>query len=160
MFILVMGVAGSGKTTVGKALSDALGWPFYDADDFHSAENVRKMASGEPLTDDDRRPWLDQLHQLIAERTEQAENGVLACSALKKKYRSILCADSDVKVVYLKAQPDLIRSRLDLRRGHYMPPQLIESQFRDLEEPQAALIVDAACSTEQAVTFIRSMLGT
>ena len=159
MFILVMGVAGSGKTTVGKALSDALGWPFYDADDFHSAENVRKMASGVPLTDDDRRPWLDRLHKLIAERSEQAENGVLACSALKQKYRTILCADSDVEVVYLKAQPDLIRSRLNLRRGHYMPPQLIESQFRDLEEPQAALSVDAACSTEQAVAFIRAKLG-
>ena len=160
MFILVMGVAGSGKTTVGKALSDALGWPFYDADDFHSPENVRKMASGVPLTDEDRRPWLDRLHRLIAERSEQTENGVLACSALKQKYRKILCADNDVEVVYLKAQPDLIRSRLNLRRGHYMPPELIESQFRDLEEPQAALSVDAKCSAEQAVTFIRSMLGT
>ena len=159
MFILVMGVAGSGKTTVGKALSDALGWPFYDADDFHSAENVRKMVSGVPLTDDDRRPWLQRLHKLIAERSEQAEDGVLACSALKQKYRTILCADSDVEVVYLKAQPDLIRSRLDLRRGHYMPPQLIESQFRDLEEPRAALNVDAACSTAQAVAVIRSKLG-
>ena len=159
MFILVMGVAGSGKTTVGSALSNALGWPFYDADDFHSPENVRKMASGTPLTDEDRRPWLNKLHQLISGREEQAQNGILACSALKQKYRTILCADNDVEVVYLKSQPDLIRSRLNLRRGHYMPPQLIESQFRDLEEPQEALSVDAACSTEQAVAFIRSKLG-
>jgi gluconokinase len=159
MFILVMGVAGSGKTTVGKALSDALGWAFYDADDFHSPENVRKMASGVPLNDEDRHPWLERLHGLIVERTDQGENGVLACSALKQKYRTILSADSDVEVVYLKAQPDLIRSRLDRRRGHYMPPQLIESQFRDLEEPQAAWVVDAACSTEQAVAVIRSKLG-
>ncbi|HWL74076.1 MAG TPA: gluconokinase, partial [Burkholderiaceae bacterium] len=85
--------------------------------------------------------------------------GVLACSALKQKYRTILGADSDVEVVYLKAQPDLIRSRLNLRRGHYMPPELIESQFRDLEEPQAALSIDAAYSAEQAVAVIRSKLG-
>lgn len=158
MFILVMGVAGSGKTTVGKALSDALGWSFYDADDFHSPENVSKMASGVALTDADRRPWLEKLHELIAERTTLDESGILACSALKQKYRTILCAGNDVQVVYLKAQPDLVRSRLKLRRGHYMPPQLIESQFGALEEPQNALIVDAALPTEQAVAVIRSAL--
>jgi gluconokinase len=156
MFILIMGVTGSGKTTIGKLLSASLGWPFFDADDFHSAENVCKMASGVPLTDEDRRPWLQELHRLISHRTEEGESGVLACSALKQEYRSMLCSDNPVEVVYLKAQPQLIRSRLQRRRGHYMPPELIESQFRDLEEPQGALVVDAALPTDQAVAIVRS----
>jgi len=159
MFILIMGVTGSGKTTIGKLLSASLGWPFFDADDFHSAENVRKMASGVPLTDEDRRPWLQELHRLISQRTVEGKSGVLACSALKQEYRSMLCSDSRVEVVYLKAQPELIRSRLQRRRGHYMPPGLIESQFRDLEEPQSALVVDAAMPAEQAVAMVRSSLG-
>ena len=159
MFILIMGVTGSGKTTIGKLLSASLGWPFFDADDFQSAENVRKMASGVPLTDEDRRPWLQELHRLISQRTEEGKSGVLACSALKQEYRSMLCSDSPVEVVYLKAQPELIRSRLQRRRGHYMPPELIESQFRDLEEPQSALVVDAAMPAEQAVAMVRSSLG-
>jgi gluconokinase len=159
MFILIMGVTGSGKTTIGRLLSVSLGWPFFDADDFHSAQNVRKMASGVPLTDEDRRPWLQELHRLISQRTEEGESGVLACSALKQAYRSMLCSDNPVEVVYLKAHPELIRSRLERRRGHYMPPELIESQFRDLEEPQSALVVDAAMSAEQAVAMVRSGLG-
>jgi gluconokinase len=154
-----MGVTGSGKTTIGKLLSASLGWPFFDADDFHSAENVRKMTSGVPLTDEDRRPWLQELHRLISRRTEEGDSGVLACSALKQEYRSMLCSDNPVEVVYLKAQPQLIRSRLQRRRGHYMPSQLIESQFRDLEEPQSALVVDAAMPAEQAVAMVRSSLG-
>ncbi len=159
MFVLIMGVTGSGKSTIGKLLSEATGWPFYDADDFHSLENVRKMASGVPLTDEDRGPWLEKLQELISERNERGENGVLACSALKEAYRAILCADDNVEVVYLKAEPDLIRSRLDRRRGHYMPPRLIESQFLDLEEPQEAFSVDAVLPPEQAVEVIRSKLG-
>ena len=158
MFILIMGVTGSGKTTVGRALSTDLSWRFFDADDFHSAENVRKMASGVALTDADRRPWLHELHRLISQHTQRLDNGILACSALKQAYRSMLCAGNPVEVIYLKAEPELIRSRLERRRGHYMPPQLIESQFRDLEEPQHGLIVDAALPTQQAVAAIRSAL--
>jgi len=159
MFILVMGVTGSGKTTIGTLLSAAMGWDFYDADDFHSLENVHKMASGVPLTDEDRGPWLQELHELISRHNERGENGVLACSALKAVYRRILSADADVAVVYLKAHPDLIRSRLDSRSGHYMPQRLIGSQFLDLEEPKEGIIIDAAWPPEQIVETIRSELA-
>ena len=159
MFILIMGVTGSGKTTIGKLLSSQLGWRFYDADDFHPPGNIRKMASGVALTDEDRAPWLQQLHQTISDSNERGENGVLACSALKQAYRRILCADADVAVVYLKAPCDLIRSRLQSRTGHYMPPALIESQFLDLEEPTEGVVVDAAAPAEQTVAAIRSKLG-
>ena len=158
MFILIMGVTGSGKTTLGKLLSAATAWPFYDADDFHSPDNVRKMASGVPLTDEDRGPWLKELRELISQRNGGGENGVLACSALKETYRAILTAGADVAVVYLKASPDLIRSRLDSRSGHYMPKRLIESQFLDLEEPNESIIINAAWSKEQAVAAIRARL--
>ena len=158
MFTLIMGVTGSGKTTIRPLLAAAMGWPFYDADDFHSPDNVRKMASGVPLTDDDRAPWLEELRKLISHHNERGENGVLACSALKEAYREILCADVAVAVVYLKAEPDLIRSRLECRRGHYMPQGLIESQFRDLEEPTGCMIIDAAAPQGQTVSTIRSQL--
>ena len=159
MFVLIMGVTGSGKTTVGTLLSAAMGWPFYDADDFHSPDNVRKMASGVPLTDEDRGPWLEELHELISHRNGRGENGVLACSALKETYRGTLCADADVAVVYLKAHRDLIRSRLERRSGHYMPQGLIESQFLDLEEPQDCIVMDGAWPPEQTVVAIRSQIG-
>ena len=159
MFIIVMGVTGSGKTTIGTLLSAAMGWPFYDADDFHSSDNVRKMASGVALTDEDRGPWLKELRELISDHNGRGENGVLACSALKNAYREVLSADAGVAVVYLKAQRDLIRSRLDSRTGHYMPQRLVESQFLDLEEPKEGIIIDAALPPEQAVVAIRSQLG-
>lgn len=159
MFILIMGVAGSGKTTIGTLLSAAMGWHFYDADDFHCPDNVRKMASGVPLTDEDRGPWLRELRALISDRNERGENGILACSALKDAYRRILCGGADVALVYLKAHRDLIRSRLDRRSGHYMPQGLSGSQFLALEEPNEGVIVDAAWPPEQAVEFIRSRLG-
>ena len=158
MFILIMGVTGCGKTTIGKLLSAGLDWPFYDADDFHSPNSVRKMASGVPLTDEDRGPWLQELHKLIAHHNERGGNGVLACSALKNAYRRILTAEADVAVVYLKADPDLIHSRLDARSGHYMPKRLIESQFLDLQEPTEGIIVDAAWLPEKIVATLRSEL--
>ena len=160
MFILIMGVTGSGKTTIGTLLAAAMGWSFYDADDFHTSGNVRKMASGVPLTDEDRGPWLEELRKLISHHHERGDNGVLACSALKETYRRTLSADADVAVVYLRAHADLIRSRLDSRTGHYMPPRLIESQFLDLEEPNDAIMVDAAWPPEQTVEAIRSQLKT
>src|SRR3972149_12168325 len=112
MFILIMGVPGCGKTTVGSLLSAALGWPFYDADDFHSPANVRKMASGVSLTDEDRGPWLDELRALVAERSEQGEDGGLACSALKQSYRTTLSTGAKLLVVYLKAEADHIHSKI------------------------------------------------
>jgi gluconokinase len=160
MFILIMGVTGCGKTTVGRLLSAAIGWPFYDADDFHSPANVRKMASGVSLTDEDRSPWLEGLRVLISDRTERGENGVLACSALKQSYRRTLSTGAGLVVVYLKAEADLIRSRLADRRGHYMPQRLIESQFLDLEEPEGAITISAAWPPEQIVSAIRSQVGT
>jgi len=136
MFIILMGVGGSGKTTVGRILASDLGWSFYDADDFHSPDSVRKMASGIPLTDEDRLPWLEDLRNLIAEHGEREENAVLACSALRRTYRDILSSGSgELVMVYLKADAELIRERLADRLSHYMPVQLLESQFETLEEP-------------------------
>jgi gluconokinase len=160
MFIVIMGVTGCGKTTVGRLLSAAIGWPFYDADDFHSPVNVRKMASEVSLTDMDRAPWLAELRALIAERSGRGDNGVLACSALKQSYRRTLSTGASLVVVYLKAEADLIRSRLADRRGHYMPPRLIESQFLDLEEPEEAITIPAAWPPERIVSAIRSQIGT
>ena len=159
MFVLITGVTGCGKTTIGTLLAAELHWPFYDADDFHSASNVRKMASGIALNDEDRGPWLQTLHQLIVECSGRGDNGVLACSALKQSYRNVLCADADVALVYLKADPALIQSRLAQRQGHYMSPQLIDSQFRDLEEPVGAIVVDASISPDHIITVIRDHLG-
>ena len=140
---VVMGVSGSGKTTVGRLLAQELGWEFADADSFHSPENVEKMRRGVPLDDDDRRPWLEDLARLIGERLASGAPLVLACSALKQEYRALLQGrDERVKFVYLKGSRELIRSRLAGRRGHYMSPELLDSQFRALQEPSDALVLD------------------
>ena len=159
MVIILMGVAASGKTTVGRLLSGELGWSYYDADDFHSAANVEKMRDGIPLTDEDRRPWLESLHGLITKCLERKENAVLACSALKESYRELLVIDERVRLVYLKSDPALIRQRLKERRGHYMNPKLLESQFADLEEPANAFDVDASAPPAQIVQSIRNHFG-
>ncbi len=159
MIIVLMGVSGAGKTTVGCALAQNLSWRFADADDFHSAANVAKMHAGIPLTDEDRAPWLQSLREAIAGWLACGENVVLACSALKASYRDILQVDSQVKFVYLHASFDLIAGRLALRQGHYMNPHLLRSQFEALEEPGNTLTVDASLPPMSIVDDIRSALG-
>lgn len=154
-FVILMGVAGSGKSTVGSALAQELGWDFYDADGFHPIENITKMASGIPLDDEDRAPWLASLHALISASLQEDRPGVLACSALRKSYRQRLLEDnSGVKVVYLKGNYDLIWSRLDARMDHYMKPHMLQSQFEALEEPQNALTLDTTMSVDELVQKI------
>lgn len=159
MIVILMGVTGSGKTTVGKLLADELGWEFYDADDFHPPGNIEKMKRGIPLDDADRKPWLETLNDLIRNRLEQGENGVLACSALKASYRDYLLIDEKVRLVYLKGDHELIRERLNDRTGHYMNPKLLDSQFETLEEPEGNFRVDASRSPSEIVTSIRDHLG-
>jgi gluconokinase len=158
MIILLMGVTGAGKTTVGRALAQELGWTSADADDYHSAANVAKMHAGIPLTDKDRGPWLQALHNAIQSWIASDDNVVLACSALKASYRDTLIISSEVKLVYLRAAPAPITARLAARPGHYMNPQLISSQFETLEEPGDALTVDASASVQEIVHQIRTGL--
>jgi len=151
-FIVVMGVAGCGKTSVGRALAEHLGWDFYDADDFHPPENVAKMASGIPLVDSDRLPWLAALHDLISSCLKRGRPGVLACSALKERYRRHLLEGNDhVQLLYLKGSYDLIWSRLEKRTDHYMKPHMLQSQFDALEEPTNAITVDISGSVDELV---------
>jgi gluconokinase len=160
MIILVMGVSGSGKSTVGKLLADSLHWEFADADSFHSPENVEKMRHGIPLNDLDRMPWLLALQQAITQWLQENKNAVLACSALKANYRQFLVPDEErVKLVYLKGSFDLIQQRLHLRLGHFMSEQLLKSQFDTLEEPFDAVIVDVSDSPEVIVQRIRESLA-
>lgn len=158
-FVIVMGVAGSGKTTVGQALAQRLGWDFYDADSFHPPENIGKMARGIPLDDADRAPWLDSLHALISASLKEGHPAVLACSALKESYRQkLLEGNEDVLIVYLKGSYDLIWSRISARRDHYMKPQMLKSQFDVLEEPTDVLTIDISLSVEEIVQEILEYL--
>lgn len=159
MVILVMGVSGSGKTTIGQALSAQLNWPFVDGDSLHSPANIAKMAAGIPLTDEDRAPWLKSLHDLIEGWSTSGGNGIIASSALKEKYRKMLVTSSDVKIVYLRGDYNLIYSRMEHRPGHYMKPEMLQSQFAALEEPTDALVVDIDASVEQIVSSIRQRLA-
>jgi gluconokinase len=154
-FIIVMGVSGSGKTSIGKSLAEQLGWDFYDADDFHPPENVAKMSNGIPLDDSDRLPWLASLHDLISSALQTDRRGVLACSALKERYRQqLLDGNPDVGLVYLKGTYDLIWSRMSERGDHYMKPHMLRSQFEALEEPNNALTVDISISLDEIVQEI------
>jgi gluconokinase len=140
---LIMGVSGSGKTSVGKTLAQKLGWDFFDADDFHPAENIAKMTAGIPLDDLDRAPWLATLHQLLSTTLKSNRHPILACSALKHKYRvQLLDGLSGLEMIYLKGTYDLIWSRMSAREGHYMKPEMLQSQLAALEEPVDALAVD------------------
>lgn len=146
MILIITGVAGAGKTTVGKLLARKLGWKFYDADDYHPEENVEKMRKGISLTDEDRQPWLERLRELI---TEQSGPAVIACSALKQAYRDFLRAgDRDVRFVYLKGGKQLIRHRLEGRKGHFAGADILEGQFDALEEPENALTEDVSRDAE------------
>ena len=137
--VVVMGVSGAGKSTVGRLIAARLGCPFRDADSFHPAANIEKMSRGEPLTDDDRWPWLRAIAQWIGEHRAAGTIGVVTCSALKRRYRDLITEGqrADVRLVYLKGGFDLIAARLAARKGHFMPPALLRSQFDALEEPAA-----------------------
>jgi gluconokinase len=154
-FCIVMGVSGSGKTQVGKTLAGQLGWDFYDADDFHPPENVAKMASGIPLTDADRAPWLATLHELISSCLIRNRPGVLACSALKEHYRrQLLEGNEHVQLIYLKGSYELIWSRMVVRKEHYMQPRMLQSQFDALEEPTNAWMIDVSKSVDEILQEI------
>lgn len=143
MFIIVMGVSGCGKTTIGKKIAEAFEVPYYEGDAYHPPENVDKMSRGVPLTDEDRRGWLEVLAELIRDKLDAGESGVLACSALKEKYRQQLRISPDrVWFVYLKGDYETIHTRIQERTGHYMPPGLLKSQFEALEEPDDAFTID------------------
>ncbi|MFN8464410.1 MAG: gluconokinase [Caldilineaceae bacterium] len=160
LFVVLMGVSGSGKTTVGELLAAQMGWRFYDGDKFHTPENVAKMAAGTPLTDADRAGWLAVLAGLIRDGLARGESGVIACSALKETYRDFLRVDpSRVCFVYLKGSFDLIWERMLLRQNHYMKASMLQSQFASLEEPEGVLTCDITASPEQIVDAIVAGLG-
>ncbi len=159
--IMLMGVSGVGKTTIGQALAQELGWPFYDADDFHPTANVEKMRQGQPLTDDDRHPWLATLHQHIAQLIHAKQAAVVTCSALKQSYRNILAEGQADKLrwVYLKGNYALIQQRLAARAHHFMKADLLASQFATLEEPAGAVVIEVNESPEVIVRRIKAKLG-
>lgn len=159
MIVVIMGVTGSGKTTVGTLLAQQLGWEFADADDYHSAANKEKMHEGIALDDADRAPWLASLRQAIQQWIAKNENFVLACSALKNSYRAELSVGSDVRFVYLKGSFELIRQRLQQRHGHFASDSILAGQFADLEEPDDAVIVEIDQPVEAIVAEIQQKLG-
>jgi gluconokinase len=157
MIIIVMGVAGSGKTTIGRQLSEVLHWTFADADAYHPAANIRKMSRGVPLTDEDRLPWLRALRKLIERWLSEGQQAVLACSALTSSYRRMLIIDPvRVRLVYLKGTRALIEQRLARRSHHFMPKALLQSQFDTLEEPEEAFTLDAAEPPRRVLQQIRA----
>jgi gluconokinase len=160
MVILVMGVAGAGKTTVGKKLAEALGFRFSDADEFHSPENLEKMRRGVSLDEEDRQPWLRAMAEAIDAWLATGADVVLACSALKERYRSILLRDpARMRVVYLKVSPEIARARVAARTDHFMPQVLVDSQFDALEEPHDGITVDASLRPDEIVTRVRAVLA-
>jgi gluconokinase len=161
--LLVMGVSGSGKTTVGAMLAGALGWKYAEADGFHPAANIEKMAAGHPLTDEDRLPWLAAIAAWIDQETAAGQPGVVTCSALKRRYRDFLRAGRpQVQLVYLDGSRDLIASRLAARHGHFFTAAMLDSQFADLEEPtpdEHALTVSIGGTPKHIVEEILARLG-
>jgi gluconokinase len=165
VIVIVLGVSGAGKTTIGKLLAEQLGWLFYEADDFHPRANIEKMRGGRPLTDEDRSPWLERLREQITRSLAANENAVLACSALKRAYRERLRVSDDVKFVFLRGDYALIENQLRRRRGHFMDPSLLKSQFADLEEPASdedAITIELGRTPQELVEEIKTkfQLGT
>ena len=161
MIVIVFGVSGAGKTTVGKLLAEELGWRFYEADDFHPRANIEKMRSGRPLTDEDRWPWLKLLREQITRALTAKENAVLACSALKRAYRERLRVSDDVKFVFLRGDFALVEKQLRRRRGHFTNAALLRSQFDDLHEPgpdEDALTIELGQNAEEVVKEIKAKL--
>ncbi len=159
MILVVMGVSGCGKSTVGQALATALGWRFLDADDFHPPANVAKMAAGLPLADDDRWPWLDRIAEELRAVLAAGGHAVLACSALREAYRERLRRAGDVRFVFLQGDEATIAARLAERTHKYMPPSLLPSQFATLEPPTDAIVVDIRASVPVQVQRIRDALS-
>ena len=161
MIVIIFGVSGAGKTTIGKLLAHELGWRFIEADDFHPAANVKKMRSGRPPTDEDRWPWLERLHEEIKRSIDVGESAVLACSALKRAYRDRLRASEGVKFVFLRGNYALVEKQLRNRRHHFMNPDLLQSQFDDLDEPEShedVLTVQLGGTPEEIVGEIKAKL--
>ncbi len=157
--IILMGVAGAGKTTIGQLLAEDLGWQFYDGDDFHPPANVEKMKQGIPLTDEDRTPWLDALRLLVLTQVQRGEPAIVASSALKRAYREHILGDTEnASFVYLRGDYDLVRERLEDRRRHFMKPDLLDSQFQALEEPEDSLVVDIRLDPKAIVSYIKESL--
>ena len=155
MIIIIMGVAGSGKTTIGSLLARELGWDFYDADDFHSESNRAKMTHGIALTDEDRASWLMSLRELINQNIQRNTQAVLACSALKNSYRNILKVSEQVKFIYLQGTYEQIKIRLSNRTRHFMSADMLDSQFHTLEEPQNVLTIDITHTPQEIISIIR-----
>ncbi len=170
MVILLMGVSGSGKTTIGEMLAESLGWPYHDADAFHPPENVEKMGQGHALTDADRAPWLRAIRCCVQEAVKAGESAVISCSALKQAYRDFLfrgfgdgqksaSARCEVCLVYLEGSEALIRERVTGRKGHFAKESLVESQFAALEEPTGAVTVSVDQPPERVVEAIKEAFG-
>jgi gluconokinase len=161
VIVIIFGVSGAGKTTIGKLLAEDLGWRFYEADDFHPRANIEKMRSGRPLTDEDRWPWLDRLRDQITRSLAAKENAVLSCSALKRAYRERLRVSDEVTFVFLCGDYALVEKQLRRRRGHFMNPDLLRSQFTDLDEPEAdedVLTIELGRTPHELVEDVKTKL--
>ncbi len=154
MIIIVMGVSGCGKSTIGQQLADRMGWPFFDGDAFHPPANIDKMSRGMPLNDEDRAGWLAAIADKMRDLIAQKQSAVFACSALKQKYRDQLQVSDQVRFVYLRGSYDLIWSRMQQRANHYMKANMLASQFETLEEPRTALTLDITRAPQDLIEAI------